>query len=85
LFTNLISSDPKNGEIYNGMIRVIDGEKVGFFGLTTEETKDISSPGKVEFEDYIEEAKKAVKGVEVARERRTNTSRKIACRKGRTK
>ncbi len=64
LFSDLISSDPKNGKIYSGMVRVIDGEKVGFFGLTTADTKDISSPGKVEFEDYIEEAKKAVKAFE---------------------
>ena len=42
-------------------LKKINGEKVGFFGLTTAETKNLSSPGKVEFENYIEEAKKAVK------------------------
>lgn len=64
LFTDLISSDPKNGKIYNGIIKEVDGEKIGFFGLTTAETADISSPGKVEFKDYILEAKKAVKAFE---------------------
>lgn len=64
LFTDLISSDPKKGKIYNGIIKEIDGEKVGIFGLTTAETKDISSPGSVAFENYIEEANKAVKAFE---------------------
>lgn len=64
LFSDLISSKPKEGKIYNGIIKEIDGEKVGFFGLTTAETKDISSPGKVEFKDYIETANKAVKAFE---------------------
>ncbi|MFJ7934394.1 5'-nucleotidase C-terminal domain-containing protein [Sporosarcina sp. NPDC096371] len=64
LFSDLISSKPKDGEIYSGMVKVIDGEKVGLFGLTTAETATISSPGKVKFENYIEEAKKAVKAFE---------------------
>ncbi len=61
LFSDRISSKPKDGEIYNGMVKNIKGERVGFFGLTTAETKSLSSPGKVEFENYIEEAEKAVK------------------------
>jgi len=64
LFSDLISSEPENGKIYNGIIKDVNGEKVGFFGLTTGETADISSPDKVKFEDYIEEAKKAVKAFE---------------------
>ncbi|MGE8080448.1 5'-nucleotidase C-terminal domain-containing protein [Peribacillus loiseleuriae] len=64
LFSDLISSEPKKGKIYNGIIKEIDGEKVGFFGLTTAETADISSPGEVKFKDYVEEAKKAVKAFE---------------------
>ena len=39
-------------------------KEVGFFGLTTAETKNLASPGKVEFENYIEEAEKAVKAFE---------------------
>ncbi len=64
LFSDLISSNPKNGKIYNGIVKEIDGEKVGFFGLTTAETRDISSPGSISFENYIEEAKKAVRAFE---------------------
>lgn len=61
LFTDLISSNPQQGKIYNGIVKEINGEKVGIFGLTTEETKGISSPGNVTFENYLEEAEKAVK------------------------
>lgn len=60
LFSDLISSKPEKGQIYNGIIREINGEKVGIFGLTTVETKQISSPGAVQFEDYVKEAEKAV-------------------------
>ncbi|MGG4266953.1 bifunctional metallophosphatase/5'-nucleotidase [Peribacillus simplex] len=61
LFSDLISSKPEQGKIYNGIIKQVDGQKVGFFGLTTEETRDVSSPGSIEFENYLEEAEKAVK------------------------
>ncbi|WP_370460197.1 bifunctional metallophosphatase/5'-nucleotidase [Cytobacillus firmus] len=64
MFSDLISSEPADGKIYNGIIKEINGEKVGFFGLTTAETASISSPGKVTFEDYLEEAEKAVKTFE---------------------
>lgn len=64
LFNDLVSSDPENGKIYSGLVKEINGEKVGFFGLTTEETKDISSPGAIVFEDYLKEAEKAVKAFE---------------------
>lgn len=61
LFSDLVSADPENGKIYTGIVKEIDGEKVGIFGLTTAETVDIASPGSVAFEDYIKEAQKAVK------------------------
>lgn len=64
LVTKSISSNPQAGNIYNGIVKTINGEKVGFFGLTTEETKDISSPGKITFSNYIEEAKNAVSSFE---------------------
>ncbi len=51
----------KNGKIYDGIIKTINGEKVGIFGLTTAETASISSPGDVKFEDYINSAKASVK------------------------
>lgn len=64
LFSDLISSEPENGKIYNGIIKEVNGEKVGIFGLTTAETADISSPGSIAFKNYIEEAEKAVKAFE---------------------
>ncbi|MFC7686944.1 5'-nucleotidase C-terminal domain-containing protein [Ureibacillus sp. GCM10028918] len=64
LFSDLISSEPENGKIYNGIIKEVNGEKIGIFGLTTAETADISSPGSIAFENYIEEAEKAVKAFE---------------------
>ncbi|QBQ07005.1 bifunctional metallophosphatase/5'-nucleotidase [Sporosarcina pasteurii] len=64
LFSDLISSEPEKGKIYNGIIKEINGEKVGVFGLTTAETADISSPGAITFSDYIEEAEKAVAAFE---------------------
>ena len=63
LFNDEISENPKDGAIYNGIIKEVDGEKVGIFGLTTEETVNLSSP-KVQFEDYIKEAEKMVAAFE---------------------
>lgn len=62
--TEEVTASPKDGNIYNSIIKEIDGEKVGIIGLTTEETKGISSPGAVEFQNYITEAKKAVAELE---------------------
>ncbi|MBS4214414.1 bifunctional metallophosphatase/5'-nucleotidase [Neobacillus rhizophilus] len=62
-FNDEIKNNPKhNGEIYNGIIKKVNGERIGIFGLTTAETVDISSPGPdVVFQNYLEEAKQAVK------------------------
>ena len=60
LFNTKISATPENANIYTGIVKEIDGQKVGIFGLTTADTKDISSPGKVTFSNYIEDAKKMV-------------------------
>ncbi len=56
--------DYNNGEIYNGVIANVNGEAVGIFGLTTEETKNISSTGEVEITNYIAAAKEAVAAFE---------------------
>jgi len=56
----------ENGQIYNGIIKDFNGEKVGIFGLTTEETEKISSPVDVTFEDYIASAEAAVAAFEAA-------------------
>ncbi|WP_313893759.1 5'-nucleotidase C-terminal domain-containing protein [Psychrobacillus sp.] len=60
LFNTKIPSKASNGNIYSGIVKVVNGEKVGIFGLTTAETKDISSPGKITFSNYIEDAKRMV-------------------------
>ncbi|WP_419955366.1 5'-nucleotidase C-terminal domain-containing protein [Neobacillus niacini] len=60
-FNDSITDSAVDGQIYNGMIKVVNGEKIGIFGLTTAETPTISSPGNgVVFENYIEEAQKSV-------------------------
>ena len=64
LQTKSISATPEDGKIYNGIIKEVKGEKIGIFGLTTEETKDISSPGSIAFQNYIDSAKAAVASFE---------------------
>ncbi|WP_176474070.1 5'-nucleotidase C-terminal domain-containing protein [Niallia circulans] len=61
-----IESNSENGKIYNGIVKEVNGEKVGIFGLTTAETADISSPGSIAFENYLKEAEKAVEAFEEA-------------------
>ncbi|MBM7577806.1 5'-nucleotidase C-terminal domain-containing protein [Jeotgalibacillus terrae] len=56
----------ENGEIYNGIIKEVNGEKVGIFGLTTQETENISSPESVTFSNYITAAEEAVAEFEAA-------------------
>ncbi|GGB41631.1 bifunctional metallophosphatase/5'-nucleotidase [Fictibacillus barbaricus] len=55
------SINPKDGKIYSSVVKRVNGEKVGFIGLTTEETADISSPENVVIENYIKEATKEVR------------------------
>jgi len=58
---DVITDTPADGEIYDGIIKEVNGEKIGIFGLTTAETPTISSPGTgVDFENYINEAKESV-------------------------
>ena len=64
LQNNTITTNPEDGQVYNAIIKEIDGEKVGFFGLTTEETADIASPGGATFNDYIESAEQTVASLE---------------------
>src|SRR5699024_5770153 len=42
-----MAEDSGDGDIYNSIIKEVDGEKVGVFGLTTADTKDIGSPEDV--------------------------------------
>jgi len=64
LYRNETTDKAYNGRLYEGVIKVVDGKKVGFFGLTTEETASIASPGPIEFQNYIDEAQKAVDAFE---------------------
>jgi len=64
LYNDHISNEPKAGQIYNGIVKEINGVKIGIFGLTTKETKDISSPGTITFKNYITVAKETVKAFE---------------------
>ena len=66
LQSKTVTEKAKDGKIYNGIIKEVNGEKIGVFGLTTEETKAISSPDKVTFTNYITEAKAAVSAFEEA-------------------
>ncbi|MEK4083163.1 5'-nucleotidase C-terminal domain-containing protein [Psychrobacillus sp. FSL K6-1415] len=60
LFNVNVSTEPKDGQIYSGIIKEIDGQKVGLFGLTTAETANISSPKDVTFTNYIKAAQTMV-------------------------
>ncbi|SDO57184.1 5'-nucleotidase C-terminal domain-containing protein [Halobacillus aidingensis] len=64
LYNSYISKKPADGEIYNSVIKEVGGEEVGFFGLTTEETADISSPEAITFDNYIDTAEERVKALE---------------------
>ena len=48
------------GTIYESIVLDVDGEEVGVFGLTTEDTENISSPMSVNFKNYQEAAQQAV-------------------------
>jgi 5'-nucleotidase/UDP-sugar diphosphatase len=61
---NTIGEKIDGGGIFDGIIKEVDGQKVGIFGLTTEETKDIASPVDVTFTNYIEEAERMVAAFE---------------------
>lgn len=60
LFEGGLTDSPMASDIYDGLVFEINGEKVGVFGLTTEETAFISSPLEVTFDDYIATAQQMV-------------------------
>lgn len=60
LFNTKIKTNAKDGQIYTGIVKEVDGQKIGFFGLTTEETSMISNPGSIAFQNYVEQARKMV-------------------------
>lgn len=58
-----VTTAAQDGQIYDGIIKEVNGEKVGIFGLTTEETTAIASPEKVEFKAYLSSAQQAVENL----------------------
>lgn len=61
LETDETKSTAKDGNIYPSVIKDVYGEKVGIFGLTTEDTIGLSSPGdKIIFKDHVESARNTV-------------------------
>lgn len=58
--TDFFTANPEKGKVFNGIIKEINGEKVGIFGLTTGDTIDIASPVNVKFSNYIEQAERSV-------------------------
>lgn len=61
---NSYTESPEDGIVYSGIVKEVNGEKVGIFGLTTEDTANISSPVNVKFQNYIEKANEAVAAFE---------------------
>jgi 5'-nucleotidase/UDP-sugar diphosphatase len=59
-----VTSSYKNGHIYDGVVLNVNGQQVGVFGLSTEETPSMSSVGKVEFTNYLKRAKESVAAFE---------------------
>lgn len=60
------AENPDDGKIYKQIVKEVDGERVGIFGLTTEDTVNIASPGAVVFSDFLAEAEQAVASFEAA-------------------
>ncbi|MFC0525284.1 cell wall-binding repeat-containing protein [Pontibacillus salicampi] len=61
LYQDEIGMPGDNGKIYPASIMDVNGEKVGLFGLTTEETTTLSSPGKdLTFQDHQQKAEDTI-------------------------
>lgn len=64
-FADEISSAPEGGKIYPAIIKEVEGEKVGIFGLTTEDTVFLSSPSEdIVFEKAVDKANETVAALE---------------------
>ncbi|MDQ6423142.1 5'-nucleotidase C-terminal domain-containing protein [Paenibacillus sp. LHD-117] len=48
------------GNIYSAIVKRVAGENIGIFGLTTEDTKFLASPGEITFKNHKESAIEAV-------------------------
>ncbi|MCA1320499.1 5'-nucleotidase C-terminal domain-containing protein [Bacillus tianshenii] len=64
-FSDEISSNPEGGKIYPAIIKEVEGEKIGIFGLTTEDTVFLSSPSEdIVFEKAVDKANETVAALE---------------------
>ncbi|WP_438448042.1 5'-nucleotidase C-terminal domain-containing protein [Gorillibacterium sp. sgz5001074] len=59
-FVGSIGQPGMPGSIYPALVKRMGDGKVGIFGLTTEDTANISSPGDVTFQNAVEKAKATV-------------------------
>ncbi|NDL69912.1 bifunctional metallophosphatase/5'-nucleotidase [Halomonas alkaliphila] len=59
-----ISADPQAGMLYDGIIVEHQGEKIGIFGLSTQDSETISSPGQITISDYRQAAEAMVASFE---------------------
>ncbi|MCA8865543.1 MULTISPECIES: bifunctional metallophosphatase/5'-nucleotidase [unclassified Halomonas] len=59
-----ISADPQAGALYDGIIVEHNGEPIGIFGLSTQDSETISSPGHITISDYREAAEAMVAAFE---------------------
>ncbi|WP_318503012.1 5'-nucleotidase C-terminal domain-containing protein [Bacillus sp. T3] len=61
LFKNSVGGTNEQGEIFPAIIKEVDGEEVGIFGLTTEDTSFLANPGdNIKFEDSVQKANETV-------------------------
>ncbi|MDR5904157.1 bifunctional metallophosphatase/5'-nucleotidase [Franzmannia qiaohouensis] len=59
-----LAEAPEGGTIHDGIVVEHQGERIGIFGLNTQDTPNISSPGDVSFSDYREAAEAMVERFE---------------------
>jgi 2',3'-cyclic-nucleotide 2'-phosphodiesterase (5'-nucleotidase family) len=65
LFQNEISAIAEGGKIYPAIIKEVDGEQIGIFGLTTEDTSYLANPSDhIVFENAAEKATATVAALE---------------------
>lgn len=62
--SDTFTEDAQDSMIYDGMVKEVNGEKIGIFGLTTEETLQTSSPVNATISNYAAEAERAVAAFE---------------------
>jgi 2',3'-cyclic-nucleotide 2'-phosphodiesterase (5'-nucleotidase family) len=65
LFNTSIGGTNEQGEIFPAIIKEVDGEEVGIFGLTTEDTAFLANPGdNIVFENAVEKSNQTIEMLE---------------------